>query len=177
MTEMMKNEMLDKINTLIGEGLKLHQYSDKKFHEMLNENAMDFNIKEALDIGLALTKSKLTRSEFMFILDVLQGAIVSRHLATWFKETLVYCYVSEDNKFVNSRYVKWDVDKQVLLDKVSNFTYLETWALLDYVERYSCNLDKTCLDDFVELLARSGHLEQKPGCVDGSANHHVPIIS
>jgi hypothetical protein len=171
-----ENEVFSNVNVWIEDSFESCQYNDVKFQIIIDENAMEFDFKATLDIGLALTKSKLTRAEFMFILDVLQGAIVKRHLATWFKETLVYCCVSKNTLFVNSRYVKWDVDKQVLLDKVSDLTYLETWALLDYVERCSWEPDKTCLDDFWALRA-SGHIEPKPGRVDGSAYHHVPIIS
>jgi len=171
-----ENEVFSNVNVWIEECLELCQYDDVKFQNIIDENAMWFDFKEALDIGLALTKRKFTRAEFLFILDVLQGALVRPYLATWFKETLVYCYISEDIWFVNSRYVKWGVDKKVLLDKVSSLTHLETWAILDYLERYSCDPNKTCFDDFLELLARSGHIEPTPGRVDGSAYHHVPTI-
>lgn len=135
----MENDTFDKINTWIGERFELCQYDedkdeDEEFHEMLKENAMGFNFKDALDLGLARSKSKLTKSEIMFILDLVDFPNVEAYLPTWLKGGL--SNIVRNGMYVDNLDYRYNVDRKALLDKLSSLTYLETWAVLNCVFRF-----------------------------------------
>lgn len=138
----MENETFDKVNTWIGESFELSQFSYVKFHEKLDKNATGFDFKDALDLGLARIKSKLTVSEAMLILDAINCFYADGYLLKLApKITVGLVLIVSDAIYLDGLDVKWKVDEQALLNKLSGLSYLEAWALLDWVSRSDGEVD------------------------------------
>ena len=90
----------------------------------------------------ALKETKLTEAEAMFIVDILNSAIMDERSARmlWAE--------AEDACRLDSTHEKWDVDAKAIVEKLRGFNLLQLMAIVDASDRFWTTDDTERNQDF-----------------------------
>lgn len=103
--------------------------------ESMNQTIVDQlnNARLSRAYGLAELKGKFTPSEWRFFADILNGVLVTDKLRFYATVLIASC---EDSDAFEGTASKWDIDLNILKEKINNLSASQVEALYSRVESF-----------------------------------------